>query len=384
MGDRYSAFTAAEGTTLSSDLGFLANTVVVDNLTASWLFMPNVGRFVPPFTYGATFPLGAGVQVAQALWRTPPGVTAPTAGTGQAQLTFTSAALPPSNGVPVIIPSQQVPLPVSAVVSLSNPGGSGSAATVGQTTINLGTTQASKVVVQYAVPAGANSLIIVGNATGAQTSEFNFSITVRGTTTNTFYTAGSSGAANTGSQGPPPLAVVIASAADTTIEVTYTGNASGVVATFEVCAVFGTQAIAVQNTPATILTVQGGQAGGGSNTPGDVLSTGGFGGTSGFKQTNNGAVIFTNTPDSTHFVHLMSITVQFGGAPSGAPSLTVVGSLQGTIWQVNTNSQTPLHFPFMDGGIRGLIGETITVTLGASGVAGVFGLMSIVVDTRTF
>lgn len=161
MGDRYSAFAVTEGKPLSSDLGFLAHTVIVDNITPSWLDMrQNVGRFIPPFTYGATFPLGAGIQVAQAAWATPPALQAPTVAGGQAQLTFTSAALPPSNGQQVVVPTQATLCTIASSSGLVNQ----TAPKVGATSFTItGGTSSGTVV--FNVPPGTSSLTILCTGT---------------------------------------------------------------------------------------------------------------------------------------------------------------------------------------------------------------------------
>jgi len=371
--ERYSAFTVAEQQQLSAELGFLAASVVADNLTASWLSIPGAGRYVPPFTYGATFPLGAGVQVAQALWRTPPGITPPTAGAGQAQLTFTSDTLVPSNGQPVVIPSQQVPLPVASVILATN----GASATVGQVVMGLGAGTNSVLQVLINVPAGANSLIICGNRIGASPGATQYSVTVQGTTTNTLYVTEVGGAA--GVSVTPPVACIVSPSADPVVRVTITNQVAQTAAsTFVIVASFGTQAVDVS---------PGGEPIAVAGANGNPVSTqvGTFGqtflGISGVNAAQT--VTLTNPNPGVTQVRLSSMVVSWSGGTTGAPSVTVFDS-SGTnpLWEVIIPSSTTTNptgpnggswtFPIPLATITGNGGLVITVTAaGAAGIASV-------------
>ena len=134
-------FTPTEGVNLEAELPFTAVTVVCDNVTPSWLLLPGAHRPVPPFQYGVTMPISPGSQVAQAFWVTPSKVIAPTPSNAQAYITFLDVEMTPSNGTPIVVPTQQVNLvgPIDVV---------GKAA---------GAVVASAV----PVPPGANALMVV-------------------------------------------------------------------------------------------------------------------------------------------------------------------------------------------------------------------------------
>lgn len=333
MSDRYSSFTVAEGMPLSSDLGFLANTVIVDNVTASWLFMPNAGRYVPPFTYGATFPLGAGVQVAQAAWRTPPGVTAPTAGSGQAQLTFTDAVLAPSNGQPVVIPSQQVvltpPPQASWTVSQASPPnitGNLVSFTVGPSG------PGSSIAGDFAVPAGTNSLIIDGGTFSSNGSnQCTFSLTVTGKTTGTVYLAASSVVGTSQAPPQPPFACIVSPAADPVVTVRVAVNAlfsnNAVTGTFEIVASFGTQAVAVEGvsgaTPIPVVPTA-------AQRPGTVPSTALASiGASATVTMISGFSLIAN-----RVLYAASISAGFGAAANGGMKLRARGQTSGNTYDI--------------------------------------------------
>ena len=79
-------------------LGFTANSVIVQNPTASYFYLPDVGVFIQPGQTNVVVSL-PGTQVARIQNVAPDGITNPTqAQTLTAQFTFTEDAIPPNPG----------------------------------------------------------------------------------------------------------------------------------------------------------------------------------------------------------------------------------------------------------------------------------------------
>lgn len=93
-------FYVTEGTPLNQSLGFVARSVIIDNLTSSWLYVPTASRFVPPYQYAATLTI-SGSDAADITWPVPTGIVAGPAGNGSAICTFVSDALAPNIGQPI-------------------------------------------------------------------------------------------------------------------------------------------------------------------------------------------------------------------------------------------------------------------------------------------
>lgn len=86
---------------LNQSLGFGARSVVVDNLTASYVQLPDTGKSVPPWVYGAVVSLPLGINRARAsLLATVPAVPGPPVPPSLAvcTMTWTDVALAPSPG----------------------------------------------------------------------------------------------------------------------------------------------------------------------------------------------------------------------------------------------------------------------------------------------
>lgn len=83
-------------------LGFSANTVIVNNPTASYYYLPDVNYYVQPYTQQAIIPL-YGTQVARIEYTAPPGLTNPsivdTTNSVACTFRFLDAALPPDSGL---------------------------------------------------------------------------------------------------------------------------------------------------------------------------------------------------------------------------------------------------------------------------------------------
>ncbi len=111
--------TATEGTPLSTTIAnFVALGLTCDNLSSSWVFLPDAGRFVPPWTASFTTPL-VGTKSAVVQWQTPSGVSIPPSGTGKATLTFTDYIVPFSPGV--VVTQAQPTSGSAATVSVQPP-----------------------------------------------------------------------------------------------------------------------------------------------------------------------------------------------------------------------------------------------------------------------
>lgn len=82
------------GRALGQSLGFDAAAVIVDNYTSSYVRLPDVGKTIPPWVYGAVVALPPGIRQANAsLLATVPAVPGPPVPVSQATLTWTDAAL---------------------------------------------------------------------------------------------------------------------------------------------------------------------------------------------------------------------------------------------------------------------------------------------------
>lgn len=113
-------FSVAEGTTLDTQLAMNCRSVVVDNYTVSWMWIPATGRSVPPLTYGWIANCVATTQQALVKWQTPYGTPTYPQGKGTADVLFTDALLPPSNGTPVTTPTAGTPI---VLVTFPTPAG---------------------------------------------------------------------------------------------------------------------------------------------------------------------------------------------------------------------------------------------------------------------
>lgn len=87
------------GKPLAQSLGFTAATVIVDNLTSSYVTLGDVGKTIPPWTYGAVVALPPGLRRATAsLTPTTPAIPGPPVPVSQVTLTWTDQVLSASPG----------------------------------------------------------------------------------------------------------------------------------------------------------------------------------------------------------------------------------------------------------------------------------------------
>lgn len=78
-------------------LGFPARSVIVDNYTSSYVQLPDVGKTIPPWVYGAVVPVQTNIARAS-LIPTVPAIPGPPVPISQCTLTWTAAVLPASAG----------------------------------------------------------------------------------------------------------------------------------------------------------------------------------------------------------------------------------------------------------------------------------------------
>jgi hypothetical protein len=95
-----SVLTLAPGAVAQAQsLGFTALSVIVDNYTSSYVVLPDAGKTIPPWTYGAVVTLPEGIRQANAsLVATVPAVAGPPVPVVQAVLTWTDQPLPADPG----------------------------------------------------------------------------------------------------------------------------------------------------------------------------------------------------------------------------------------------------------------------------------------------
>jgi hypothetical protein len=115
----------AEGKELNISLGFVANSVTINNLTQSWCYEKQSQTFIPPYQYGVVIPI-PGTDTGDIQWRTPTSLPVGPVGSGVLSATYTSASLVPSNGVSVFTQQTQIVLgvvPTSGFTTFVLPGG---------------------------------------------------------------------------------------------------------------------------------------------------------------------------------------------------------------------------------------------------------------------
>lgn len=123
-----SVISLAAGTNNNSALGFLAQTVTVNNPTASWWYLPDQNTYIPPFTTGLTIS-GLNTLTSNIQWGAPQGqnqasATAP----GIATFTYTASVLGSTTGSPsatehavitVTLPANQTAINVQIPVAIN-------------------------------------------------------------------------------------------------------------------------------------------------------------------------------------------------------------------------------------------------------------------------
>lgn len=84
---------------LEEELGFIAHSIIIDNPTPQWLFLPNVWRFVGPNGLGIVMNIPSGSQKAHVLFQSPPGIAQPGGQAGAAAtVQWVEAIMFPSPG----------------------------------------------------------------------------------------------------------------------------------------------------------------------------------------------------------------------------------------------------------------------------------------------
>lgn len=151
------------GNALRQSLGFVAQTVVCDNYTSSYLVLTDVGKTIPPWYYGAVVSLPPGLNRASAqLVATTPAIPGPPVPTAEATLTWVDVALQPDPGHPL----QQVTTQQETVLGTVS-------ASAGASSTKDFTVPAGTLAVGFATYSGsglstAESVTIQGDQTGMQ------------------------------------------------------------------------------------------------------------------------------------------------------------------------------------------------------------------------
>jgi hypothetical protein len=70
---QYERFFIVTPGSLDRQLGFVAQSVRVDNYSSHWIYLPSTGMYVPPLVYGTVLWLNPGSNVAYWLQSPPPG-----------------------------------------------------------------------------------------------------------------------------------------------------------------------------------------------------------------------------------------------------------------------------------------------------------------------
>lgn len=186
------------GLALGQSLGFTAAAVVVDNYTSNYLTLSDVGKTIPPWTYGAVVPLPDGIRQANAvLTPTVPAIPGPPVPKQQAVLTWTDEQL-------LANPGQLLQQSQYGVQNVLGTVAGGANSTAGPTS--------------FAVPAGTMSIgYMVRNDQSRGTPQ---KVTIVGDQSNSTYVA----EVPIGAIGGPIWVPFAAS--DTSVSVTVTTNAS--------------------------------------------------------------------------------------------------------------------------------------------------------------
>lgn len=86
----------AQSASTQQQLGFYAHSILVENPTAAYWYLPDQLRYIPPFVTGMVIPLN-GTQVANIIYAAPPGLQQPAQYTQTGSATFTYDEEPISN-----------------------------------------------------------------------------------------------------------------------------------------------------------------------------------------------------------------------------------------------------------------------------------------------
>lgn len=87
-----------EATNYNQSQGFIVQSIRVDNLSASWLYLHEANYYVPPYYYGVVVNI-PGTDAPTIEWKTPPTINPNPVGTGQARIEFFDVTQSPSPGI---------------------------------------------------------------------------------------------------------------------------------------------------------------------------------------------------------------------------------------------------------------------------------------------
>lgn len=180
---------ATENVNADTTLGQPAFSVIVDNYSGSWAYLPAADTYIRPWIYGQVVQLLAGAQTASIRWRTPPGITAAAVGSGQLATRWTTDILPPAQGLttfatqaPMVVTGSVSGISISGTVPIGIQGGDPASGTVRPVVIDGNTISPHAVFVSalgraitslkpvpfaFSLAAGANTTILA--ASGAST-----------------------------------------------------------------------------------------------------------------------------------------------------------------------------------------------------------------------
>lgn len=122
-----------------SNTGLLINSIQIDNISGSWLYIPAANRYVPPWFWGVVFQATTNSRDCRALWQNPNGIVGAPGKLGVAHVVFTDQQLPPSSGFSIaqqssvflgVVPGASsatflLPTGTQAVLIANNGGGTG-------------------------------------------------------------------------------------------------------------------------------------------------------------------------------------------------------------------------------------------------------------------
>ena len=357
MSGRYDRFTTAEGTPLSRTLTFPAQTVIIDNISASWAYSTDGGRSIPPWTYGVTLPVSGTTQAALS-WNTPAGLHSPVPAGGTATLIYTDDVLAPSNGTQVVTPSQQVPCPVETSPSFSNV----TAASLGTSTATIVGGGVTTAAWRVRLSPGINSFLVL---TSDNSNPVNISVT--GVQSGNNYVVISTADA--------PTVASIVGAIDTELDITLTSTAVLDNTQWTTLGSYSTQAVAV-TTGAEPLVVSG------RNSAPVSTSLNPAAGESAVSSAANTAVSIVLTAVAARRWVIDTVTASFSGPTAGSPSLLIANDGGTTVWEATVSNTAagnpPQHFVFPNGlsPNQDVPNKAVTITLAASGASGIFGVVS--------
>lgn len=351
--------TTPAGVDMNGQLGFTAHTVVIDNITNAWATVPATGRQIAPWQHSVVVAL-PGTQQALIKWSPPAGIlVAPYDKAQQLIATYTTDQLPSSLGQP----TQQ-------------PGNAG--VLLGTFTAARGASTSSQL---FSIPQGVDALFVMIDAVAGMPAGTTVAV-LDPTLTRTY---GNFGPIVEGSVGTGWLLFPVEPSIDpqVIVDVTMTVGAGGP---------FTFRVLAITHPALTLATIIGNETpltvvGAGATAAGLPVNTGGQGAGTWLESTSavNAGNTITLAGVANSFWHVMAVGVSFSGGPTGAITLDITDGTNDwkSVYNVGTNPKVTNTETFPDGGLRSVVGGTVTITLPAAG-GGIASFLSVAADLRTF